>query len=117
MGTGASGVDITYQHNLLRDCTDFYIFGIFNKKYEMNWFLYDVQTNILFEDEDIIVEDAVSNFYTAIDKDIESFVTEVTYTSAKPAAGFVSSIGKPCPPEGNYQKEENEKSILEIISL
>lgn len=53
MGVSPSGVDTTYQEDILRNLQDFYIFGIFNKKGD-NWCtIYDVEDNIVYEDSDI----------------------------------------------------------------
>ena len=54
MACSPSGVDTTYQDNILENLKDFYIFGIFNKR-GSNWMLiYDIENNILYEDKDII---------------------------------------------------------------
>lgn len=53
MGTSPSGVDTTYQEDIIRNLQDFYIFGIFNKK-GSNWCtIYDVEDNIVYGDDDI----------------------------------------------------------------
>ena len=53
MGVSPSGVDTTYQDDIIRNLNDFYIFGIFNKKGD-NWCtIYDVEDNIVYEDKDI----------------------------------------------------------------
>lgn len=53
MGVTPSGVDTTFQENILQNTDDFYIFGIFNKS--KAWWLnvYDVKNNVLYEKEDI----------------------------------------------------------------
>lgn len=56
MGTTPSGTDTTYQDQLLDQVKDFYIFGIFNKKGAKNLVVYDVETNVLYENKDIIWE-------------------------------------------------------------
>lgn len=53
MGVTPSGVDTTFQENILQNTEDFYIFGIFNKS--KSWWInvYDVKNNVLYEKEDI----------------------------------------------------------------
>lgn len=53
MGTTPSGVDTTYQDEMLANIVDFYIFGIFNKK-RSHWLkIVDITDNIIYENEDI----------------------------------------------------------------
>lgn len=53
MGVSPSGVDTSYQEDILINLNDFYIFGIFNKK-DDNWMtIFDVEDNIVYEDNDI----------------------------------------------------------------
>lgn len=56
MGVNPSGVDITYQENILKNLQDFYIFAIFNKDEKNYVTIYDVQDNIIYDDNDIILE-------------------------------------------------------------
>ena len=53
MGVSPSGTDLEFQDNLLQNVTDFYIFGIFNKKNDHWLNIYDVKNNILYENKDI----------------------------------------------------------------
>lgn len=53
--TSPSTTDIDSQRELLKQVEDFYIFFIWNKKGEMNNKIYDVENNILFENNDITV--------------------------------------------------------------
>ena len=53
MGVTPSGVDTTFQANILNNLNSFYIFGIFNKK-DANWMtIFDVEANIIYDDNDI----------------------------------------------------------------
>lgn len=53
MGVSPSGVDTTYQEDILRNLNSFYIFMIWNKKGD-NWCaIYDVESNIAYTDRDI----------------------------------------------------------------
>lgn len=53
MGVSPSTVDTSYQETILSDIKDFYIFGIFNKKEDWWFNVYDVENNILYEKDDI----------------------------------------------------------------
>lgn len=68
MGAHPSGVDLQYQADMLKNLNDFYIFAIFNKAGK-NWAtIYDVEDNIVYEDEDItleVEEDTVETWVTA----------------------------------------------------
>ena len=56
MDVSPSGVDLTYQQDIIKNLQDFYIFAIFNKK-GSNWCaIYDVEDNIVYEDADIILD-------------------------------------------------------------
>ena len=71
MGTSPSGTDMQNQKDFMNDIINFieanpaatesertainpfYIFAIMNKRQEINWFLYDYATGVLFEKEDL----------------------------------------------------------------
>lgn len=55
MGCSPSGVDTDHYKNMIQNCNDFYIFGIFNKNKTYNYWLniYDIENNVLYEKEDI----------------------------------------------------------------
>lgn len=55
MNTNPSGVDTTYQNDLLAQVKDFYAFSIHNKAGNMWCAIYDVENNIMYESTDIIV--------------------------------------------------------------
>lgn len=117
MAVGASGTDLAYQHDLLRDVQDFYIFGIFNKKGLINFCIYDVKTNILFEQNDIVVQDYCTEFDAVIEDEIDRFVSQpvaTTYQYGGAAArtpAAATPAAKSCPP-GNtmydYEKRWEE---------
>ena len=53
MGVSPSGVDTSYQEDILKNLNTFYIFMIWNKKGD-NWCaIYDVESNIVYTDKDI----------------------------------------------------------------
>lgn len=53
MATSPSGVDTSYQEDILQNLKDFYIFGIFNKKGDHWCAIYDVESNIAYSNADI----------------------------------------------------------------
>ena len=53
MGTSPSGVDTTYQEDILHNLKDFYIFAIFNKKGDHWCAIYDLESNMAYDKEDI----------------------------------------------------------------
>lgn len=114
MTTGASGVDVAYQQNLLRDVQDFYIFGIFNKRYDMNFCIYDMQTNFLYEKEDIEVQDFCTLYDEAITEEMKAYVRTVTpvttYKATPPVAGSQTtySYHQTHLSEVGQQEEENK---------
>ena len=57
MSTSPSGVDAKYREDCIRNIKDFYIFGIFNKKGDFNFEIFDIENSIIYEDKDI-------DFYT-----------------------------------------------------
>lgn len=53
MGVTPSGTDNTFQNNQIQNVKDFYIFCILNKQ-NSAWFnIYDIENNILYENDDI----------------------------------------------------------------
>ena len=53
MGVTPSGTDTTFRDQRMQNVTDFYIFGIFNKKKEVELQIFDVENNIIYDDKDI----------------------------------------------------------------
>lgn len=97
MGTTPSGVDTTYQEDIIRNLQDFYIFGIFNKK-GSNWCtIYDVEDNIVYEDDDIeLITPDVSAIGWAI-------------AAIKEYVDIPKPAGKP-----KAKKKEEEKTAAEL---
>ena len=102
MNTGASGTDLAYQQNLLRDVQDFYIFGIFNKRGDINLCIYDMQTNFLYEKEDIEVYDYCTQYETDIATDIKEYV-KTPVSQVRPPAGSGYSYSY-----GDYQRQNQQ---------
>lgn len=80
MGVSPSTVDIAYQETILTDIKDFYIFGIFNKKEEWWFNVYDVESNILYEKDDIEYFYHQSPAKEWAKDSIEKYVKEQTYS-------------------------------------
>lgn len=98
MGTNPSGVDTTYQSDVLKNLKSFYIFGIFNKTGSVWMTIYDVENNIVYEDEDITY---VTNSQEQWAKEmIEKYVTKHT-----PSTGIQTSFGWNRYGYENYQKD------------
>ena len=53
MAVSPSGTDAAFQKDALANIKDFYIFGIFNKKGEAWFNIYDITNNVIYEDKDI----------------------------------------------------------------
>lgn len=70
--TSPSAVDLTHQSKILEQVEDgmFYIFMIWNKKYEHNIKIYDMRNNTLYEDDDIAVSVGDD------DLDLDAFIKE-----------------------------------------
>lgn len=56
MGVTPSATDNQHHDDLLQTTKDFYIFGIFNKRGEAWFNIFDVEYNLLYEKDDIICE-------------------------------------------------------------
>lgn len=96
MGVTPSGVDTTYQEDIIRNLNSFYIFSIFNKKGD-NWcVIYDVEDNIVYEDKDIELYTPDANAIPWAKAAIKEYVKE-----NKPAA-------KPKKKTPLEEKEEDE---------
>ena len=88
MGTSPSGVDITYQNNIMNNVTDFYIFMIHNKSGSVWANIYDVENNILYEDSDIIVEGCIDEVQEWASEEIKKKVKEKTYQYPQTATNY-----------------------------
>lgn len=79
MATSPSGTDLDHQEKIVTQLkkNGFYLFAIYNKRYDCNWRIYDMQKNIMFENTDITVKiEDVDEFIS----DAKSKVKERTYT-------------------------------------
>lgn len=53
MGVTPSATDENHRSNFIQNVNDFYIFGIFNKKDDFNFIIFDVENNVVYEKDDI----------------------------------------------------------------
>lgn len=53
MGVTPSATDENHRSNFIQNVNDFYIFGIFNKKDDFNFTIFDVENNVVYEKDDI----------------------------------------------------------------
>lgn len=54
MGVTPSGTDTTYREQSILNIKDFFIYGIFNKRGDFNFQVYDVENNIIYDNGDVI---------------------------------------------------------------
>lgn len=98
MGVSPSGVDTSHQEKLLEQITDedYYIFMIWNKRYDHFVRIFDLKNNTLYETEDVdvIIGDDGVNLKEFIDAS-KGLVSHRTYTTA---ATYQSGY------QGNYQQ-------------
>lgn len=85
MGVHPSGVDTQYQQDMLANLQDYYIFMIFNKRGNIYSIIYDVQNNIVFEDDDIVVFTPDEETRSWARTQMDTYVTDITArTTYKP---------------------------------
>lgn len=106
MSTAASGTDLQNQADVVRNMGKggFYIFQIWNKKLDINTYLYDLDNNMFYDKKDIIIEiedgdSTISGFIASIE---DLVVEKKTYPHYKSEEKF------------DKKKEENntEKRFL-----
>lgn len=79
MSTGPSSTDHDHQRKIVEQLkkNGFYLFAIYNKSYECNWRIFDMQKNILFENGDVTVKiEDIDDFIS----DAKAKVRERSYT-------------------------------------
>ena len=67
-------MDEAFYKGILQNCRDFFIFGIFNKRKESYWKIYDVENNIMYENADIDVEFYCTDEDTWAAEQVEKYV-------------------------------------------
>lgn len=89
MGVSPSGVDTTYQQQVLQNIEDYYVFMIWNKSGKFWANIFDVEDNVVYEAKDIEVEVPDINEYTEwAAEQIELYVKEQKYTYANRADAY-----------------------------
>ena len=80
----------------------------------MNFCIYDIETNILFEQNDIIVKDYCTEFDSVIEDEIDQYVAApvAAYATTYAAAKTPTYTGKACPPDYKEPGEGREKVYL-----
>jgi len=100
MGVTPSGVDTTYQEDMLNNLNDFYIFTIFNKKGDHWCAIYDVESNVAYSKDDIELVVPGTESKTWAQEQIKLFVKEPTPV---PAAVIGSKY-----PINKFKKKDNK---------
>lgn len=83
MGVSPSGIDTDYQRQMIDQIPDFFIFMIFNKRGDMYACIYDIVTNIFYDNNDIDIvlpELPESAFLELADQLIDKYVDERAYS-------------------------------------
>lgn len=86
MGTTPSGTDTTYREQSILNIKDFFIYGIFNKKHEFNFQIYDVENNIIYDNQDVIFYTPEPDYSDWAKQMMKENVTEKVYSYQPPAA-------------------------------
>lgn len=110
MGTTPSAVDVENQMSTVRNMggKGFYLFQIWNKTLDINSFLYDLDSNIFFDkdDIDVVIDDeqfgTVSGFIDSLKDKVEG----MTYTAGTKYSGQYSGQYS-----GDSYKKDNVKPI------
>ena len=126
MGVSPSGTDTNYQEDILRNLKDFYIFAIFNKKGDHWCAIYDVESNIAYDNKDIELitpntgntawaKDAIKNFVKfpeqkakakAVKKQERKSITEsIIEDTDEDGYSYYSNYGYGYPWGGRYGQE------------
>lgn len=97
MGVTPSGTDMTYREQCLLNVKDFFVFGIFNKKHDSNFEIYDIENNIVYENKDITFYIPEPDYSGWAKNMIAENVEEKTYTATaatnKSTTGVTSRAG------------------------
>lgn len=118
MGTTPSGVDVTHQQSILGQLEEnmFYIFMIWNKKYESTIKIFDLKNNTLYETADIdIFIGGVNVNFDAFIKDAQSMVTKKAYINNGHNYSGASSYPPKTTPKTD-KKDDKPKNRADIGS-
>lgn len=83
MAVTPSGTDNLLYERLIEKMTDddFYIFGIWNKNYDRNVFIYDMKKNMVFDNDDVIIDVSDGNVgILSFLKEAKDMVKQIQYT-------------------------------------
>jgi len=120
MGTTPSGQDIETRISTIETQPDdgFYVFLIWNKRYEVNLTVLDLAANIQFENKDCEFEVQDEDGYLQLLDDAERYVKKSAPTTPKGTGGYYGNHGY----KGSYNTSSNnnakpeEKKIVPINS-
>ena len=98
MGTGASGLDLQNQANVIKNAgmKGFYIFQIWNKSYDINTYLYDMDNNTFYDHRDVLIEieDVDHGSISSFIGSTLDLVVEKKYGNYKGSSEFDKDQGK-----------------------
>lgn len=112
-GAGPSGTDYDYYNDILQTLPndEYYIFMIMNKAGNTTWLIYDLDKNLIYEnnDIDVVIEDNTQNFdlFTAIEEEKKKFC-KTTYTYS----GYGSYCDEPMP---RHRFDDDEEEDMETL--
>lgn len=90
MGVNPSGIDTSYQDDMVETIEDFYIFLIINKRREIWTRIVDVTDNIVYDEKDVdVVVDELASNSEWVKKAIEEYLTESAPVTVSPVTTAV----------------------------
>jgi hypothetical protein len=92
MGVTPSGVDTTYQEQLIDQVQDYYIFAIYNKRDDFNIWIYDKTTNTMYDKADITYTNMCTECYDWAAAQITTHVRKHVYTQPANASAFAKDV-------------------------
>lgn len=115
MGVSPSAIDIEYYNSILKllPAESFYIFCILNKRDVSTWLLYDLKTNLIYEDKDLdvrIVDDQGVCYKDWATETIDKFITQKAYVYHSETPGLVPTQKNKWP-YTSYQKTELNSDV------
>lgn len=82
MGVTPSGTDETYRSQSTKNIKDFFVFGIFNKKEDVELTIYDIENNVIYEHKDITYYIPIPDFDGWAKEMIDANVEEKKFVPA-----------------------------------
>lgn len=128
MGTSPSGTDMQNQKDFMNDIINFietnpaatesertainpfYIFAIMNKRQEINWFLYDYETGVLFEKEDLDFSVIFKENFSmdTLTQEIKDNHSTASYSSNTPAYNYNYGYNYSSHAHDDYEQDYEE---------